>query len=222
MRRLQRFCTSGIRGLKTLLTALVCLGEWARRGGRGVRILGLVVLASLLWSCSSKPPRQPNNVCGIFDEKRGWMKQAKKAQRRWGTPVHISMAFVHRESHYVADAKPPRKKLLGIVPWRRLSSAYGYAQATDEAWRDYVQDSNRWFPDRDDFGDAMDFIGWYNHRSHKTLGIAKNDAYHLYLAYYTGPTGYRKGVWKRSSTIQGYARKVANQANRYAEQLRRC
>ncbi len=178
--------------------------------------------AFLLSACSSSPPRKPDNVCGIFDEKRGWLKQARKSQKRWGTPVPILMAFVHRESHYVADAKPPRRKLLGLVPWKRLSSAYGYAQATDEAWRDYREDSRRWFPDRDDFGDAMDFIGWYNHRSHRKLGIAKTDAYHLYLAYYTGPTGYRKGVWKRSPTIQGYARKVADQANRYSTQLRRC
>ncbi|MEM9624400.1 MAG: hypothetical protein AAF993_22360 [Pseudomonadota bacterium] len=176
----------------------------------------------LLSACSSNPPRQPDNVCAIFAEKRGWHKQARKAQKRWGTPVHIAMAFVHRESAYVADAKPPRKKLLGIVPWRRLSSAYGYAQATDDTWREYEAESRRWFTDRDDFADAMDFIGWYNHRSHRRLGIAKTDAYRLYLAYYTGHGGYRRGVWKGSATIQGYARKVSDQANRYHQQLRRC
>jgi len=103
-----------------------------------------------------------------------------------------------------------------------LSSAYGYAQATDEAWEDYLADTNRWFVDRDDFADAMDFIGWYNHRSSKQLGIAKTDAYRLYLAYYSGPTGYRKGVWKNSATIQGYARKVQSQSSLYAAQLKRC
>jgi len=182
----------------------------------------LMALVVALSSCSSNPPRQPNQVCDIFDEKGSWYKAARKAKKRWGMPVNVGMAFVHRESSYVADAKPPRKRLLGLVPWRRLSSAYGYAQATDEAWRDYLDDTNRWFVDRDNFHDAMDFIGWYNHRSHKQLGIPKNDPYRLYLAYYTGPTGYRKGVWKNSATIQGYAQKVTVQANRYAQQLREC
>ncbi len=173
-------------------------------------------------SCASNPPANPNNACSIFDENGGWYKAARKSEKRWGTPVYISMAFVHRESSYVGDARPPRKKLLGIVPWKRLSSAYGYAQATDEAWEDYEKESSRWFTDRDDFGDAMDFIGWYNHRSHRKLGISKSDAYHLYLAYYTGPTGYRQGHWKKSPTIQGYAKKVADQAARYRAQLQRC
>lgn len=189
---------------------------------RHIGVGTLLLIALIMSSCASVPPQQPNNACEIFDEKRGWYKAARKAKKKWGMPVHVGLAFVHRESHYVANAKPPRKKLLGLVPWRRLSSAYGYAQATDEAWQDYLKDTGRWFVDRDDFGDAMDFIGWYNHRSHKHLGIGKHEAYKLYLAYYSGPTGYRKGVWKSSPTIKGYAQKVKDQAGRYAAQLKRC
>lgn len=195
---------------------------WKSWCARTLSIACTLTLVVAVGSCSSNPPRQPDNACRIFDEKGSWYKAARKAKKKWGMPVHVGMAFVHRESSYVADAKPPRKKLLGLVPWRRLSSAYGYAQATDEAWKDYLDATNRWFVDRDDFGDAMDFIGWYNHRSHRKLGIPKNDPYRLYLAYYTGPTGYRKGVWKGSPTIQGYARKVQVQAQRYASQLQRC
>lgn len=194
---------------------------------RRVKYLPRVLLVGLciavgLQGCGASVPQRPDDVCKIFDEKRGWYRAARKAKKRWGMPIHIGMAFVHRESSYVANAKPPRRRLLGILPWKRLSSAYGYAQATDEAWEDYAKQTKRWFIDRDDFDDAMDFIGWYNHRSHKKLGIAKNDPYHLYLAYYAGPGGYARGVWKRSSTIQGYARKVQTQAGRYAAQLKRC
>lgn len=78
------------------------------------------------------------------------------------------------------------------------------------------------FVERDDIGDALDFIGWYNDRSHRKLGIAKTDAYRLYLAYYSGPTGYAKGTWRRDQAVQGYARKVADRTARYAQQLRRC
>ena len=106
----------------------------------------------------------------------------------------------------MADAKPPRKRVLGI-PLGRSSSAYGYAQATDEAWSDYKKSTGRRFVKRSDFGDAIDFIGWYNHRSNKRLGLRKNDTYNLYLAYYNGHTGYAKGAWKKSATIKAMRKK---------------
>jgi len=183
--------------------------------------LGLSLVVAV-GSCASNPPQQPDNACHIFDEKGRWYKAAVKAKKRWGMPVPVGLAFVHRESSFVADAKPPRKRLLGVVPWRRLSSAYGYAQATDAAWADYLEDTRGWFVGRDDFADAMDFIGWYNHRSHEQLGISKSDAYRLYLAYYSGLSGYRQGHWKQSPTIQGYARKVEARASVYARQLAGC
>ena len=158
----------------------------------------------------------------MFDQKSGWWKAARKAQKKWGMPVHVGMAFMHRESSFVADAKPARKRLIGFIPWTRPSSAYGYAQATDEAWHDYARETDRWFIDRDNFADAMDFIGWYNHRSHRKLGIKKSDAYHLYVAYYTGVNGYRRGGWRQSEKIRGYATKVNRQAERYRQQLTRC
>ncbi|NKB97280.1 MAG: hypothetical protein GKR90_02100 [Pseudomonadales bacterium] len=183
----------------------------------GLTLAGVVALGS----CTANPPNRTNDVCAVFEQKSGWLKAARKAERKWGMPVHIGMAFVNRESSYVANAKPPRRRLLGLVPWTRLSSAYGYAQATDEAWTDYEKETDRWFTDRDNFSDAMDFVGWYNHRTHKALGIAKSDVFRLYLAYYTGLSGYRKGHW-RSERIQGYARKVQQQSKEYARQLQRC
>lgn len=183
--------------------------------------MGLTLLVAL-GSCASNPPGQQDNICAVFAQKGSWHKSARKAERRWGMPVHVGMAFLHKESSYVANAKPPRRRILGLVPWTRLSSAYGYAQATDEAWQDYERDTTRWFVDRDDFSDAIDFVGWYNARSAKTLGIARRDAYHLYLAYYSGVSGYRNGHWKRSPRIQDYARRVAAQAARYETQLKRC
>lgn len=193
--------------------------------GWSLRVLTIAMVLTLvvaLGSCAANPPRSQDNVCSVFKQKGSWRKAARAAQKKWGMPVHVGMAFVHKESSYVANAKPARKRLLGLVPWRRPSSAYGYAQATDEAWSDYKAQTDRWFVDRDDFDDAIDFIGWYNHRSHRKLGIAKSDAYNLYIAYYTGVTGYRQGRWKRSATIKGYAQRVAAQAQRYERQLGRC
>ena len=132
------------------------------------------------------------------------------------------MAFIHRESSFRSDARPKRQRLLGIVPWRRPSNAFGYAQATDAAWSDYKKATGARFAERDEIDDALDFIGWYNDRSHRQLGIAKSDAYRLYLAYYSGPTGYAKGTWRNSGAVQSYAQKVADRTARYRDQLGRC
>ena len=186
------------------------------------RWLGLIAVFALLLGCAGRPPEQPDNLCRIFDERPKWAKAARKAQKKWGLPPAIGMAFVHRESSYVSNARPARRKLLGVVPWKRPSSAYGYAQATNETWSDYLDDAGGWFSDRDDFGDALDFIGWYNHRSHQRLGLKKSDAYNLYVAYYVGQTGYQRGRWKKSGPARGYASKVSARASRYQSQLNGC
>ena len=77
----------------------------------------------IVGGCTSGPPADPNNICRILADERGWKKDARKAQKRWGLPPHVGFAFVHRESTFRARAKPERKKLLGIVPTVRPSSA---------------------------------------------------------------------------------------------------
>ncbi len=184
--------------------------------------LAVVLLGAAIVGCSNNPPKQPGNLCKVFQEKPKWYRGAVTAEKNWGLPVAVGMAFVHRESSYVSDAKPPRGKLLWVIPWRRPSSAYGYAQATDEAWEDYRKQTHRLFVERDDLRDALDFIGWYNDRSHRQLGIAKDDSYNLYLAYYVGPTGYARGVWKKQPAVQNYARRVVEREQRYQKQLNGC
>jgi len=127
------------------------------------------------------------------------------------------------ESSYDAKARPPRTKLLWVIPWVRPSSAYGYAQATDEAWRDYTRSTGRGFgADRNDFGDAMDFVGWYHRRSADQLGLPRDDAYSLYLAYHDGVSGFRRGTWRSKGWLKDAARRVARRAQAYQGQLARC
>ncbi|MDA1074796.1 MAG: hypothetical protein O3A63_08565 [Proteobacteria bacterium] len=182
----------------------------------------LVLLLVLVAGCSVSPPDRPDDLCQIFDERPKWYRQALDAQDEWGLPVSVGLAFVHRESSYQAKAKPPRGTFLWVFPGRRPSSAYGYAQATDAAWQDYQKATGAWLVGRDDFGDALDFIGWYNDRSARHLRIAKTDAYHMYLAYYTGLSGYASGKWKSDAKIKGYARKVGDRTAQYQHQLERC
>ena len=67
-----------------------------------------------------------------------------------------------------------------------------------------------------------DFVGWYHAKTADIYGVAKDDTYNLYLAYYFGWTGYEKGAWKEKPGLQDYARETEQMAIAYAKQLRKC
>ena len=183
----------------------------------------IVALALLMTAgCATSPPEQVDNVCDIFREKSGWYGDAKESRARWGVPISVSMAFMHQESRFVATAKPPRKKIFGVIPGPRPSDSYGYSQAKESTWDWYQRSTGNYGADRDDFGDAIDFIGWYINVSHKELGISKQDAFRLYLAYHEGHGGYRKQSYRSKDWLIDVARKVDRQAQQYNSQLQGC
>lgn len=187
-------------------------------------MLRLLVLLSLtaLAACTTSPPRDPSNICAIFEEKRGWYDDAADSQEEWGSPIPVMMAIMHQESRFKAKAKPPRKKIFGFIPGPRPSDAYGYSQALGSTWDGYKRSAGRYGADRDDFGDAIDFIGWYNYQSYKRSGISRNDPYRLYLAYHEGQGGYNRGSYRSKQWLMDVARKVERRAGSYRTQLDRC
>ncbi len=194
----------------------------AAKVGRRQAIVGAGLLATIMLAgCASSPPTNPGNLCEVFSEKKNWYRDARRASNRWNSPIPVMMAITHQESTFRARAKPPRRKLLGFIPWRR-PDAYGYAQATDAAWLDYVRATGRGGADRDDFTDAIDFVGWYNRQSHKRNGISNTDAYRLYLAYHEGHGGYARASYRGKGQVQAAARKVADRAKKYERQLQDC
>jgi len=184
-------------------------------------ILSIYLLITIS-SCSNKKPRDTGNLCSIFSQKSRWHKHVKKSTKKWGTPVHVQMAILKQESDFTYDAKPGRKKLLGFIPWTRKSSAYGYAQVLNDTWKEYVKDSGNRGADRDDFKDAIDFVGWYTHNTQKQTKVSKWDAYNQYLAYHEGRGGYIKGTYKNKQWLTKVAKKVDNNAKLYAAQLKTC
>tara|TARA_Y100001934_G_scaffold194200_1_gene229042 strand:- start:388 stop:1047 length:660 start_codon:yes stop_codon:yes gene_type:complete len=185
-------------------------------------IIALCAVAVVLAGCASNPPANAEDICAIFDEKRKWYRSAAKARTRWGSSIPVMMAFAHQESSFKAKARPPRKKILGFIPGPRPASAYGFAQATNETWQDYKKSTGRWGADRDNFGDAMDFVGWYNEQSRRSSNIAKTDAYNLYLAYHEGHGGFNRGSYRSKAWLQDVARKVEARSGRYEQQLAGC
>ena len=132
------------------------------------------------------------------------------------------MAIIKQESSFIADARPERRKLLGFIPWKRVTSARGYAQAVDGTWEMYLNDRGGWFVSRNDFEDSVDFVGWYNYKTHKQLGISVNNARALYLAYHEGRGGYKRGSYRNKPWLLTVADKVQRQADRYQVQYDGC
>lgn len=184
--------------------------------------LTLIVLLLALGGCTASTPRNVADACAIFEEKSGWYKGANASGNEWGSPIPVMMAIMHQESRFQAKAKPPRKKILGFIPGPRPSSAYGYSQAKKTTWQWYERSAGRYGADRDDFEDAIDFVGWYNLQSNKQCGISTSDTYHLYLAYHEGHGGYNRRTYKKKQWLQKVARKVERQANSYRQQLEKC
>lgn len=185
------------------------------------KLLTFFLLATLT-ACTAVPPKNSDDLCATFTEKDEWYDDARKSYQKWGVPIPVLMAIMYQESHFVADAKPPRPWVLGIIPWFRDSSAYGYAQAKDETWDDYQGSAGSWWADRDEFDDSADFIGWYCHISHAKLHIAKSDAKNLYLAYHEGHSGYQHKTYLRKAWLRRIADKVSGKAKQFQRQLNQC
>ncbi len=175
-----------------------------------------------LVGCSTSPPAQPNNLCSIFKEKHDWHDAALETQKKWGVPVHIPLAIIYQESAFVDDAQPPMQYFLGFVPTGRASTAYGYSQAKNMTWNDYIRETGNSWSSRDDFDDAMDFIGWYINKTHKINGISKWDAYNQYLNYHEGWGGFKKKTYKKKKWLMNVANKVDKRAKSYSSQYQTC
>lgn len=186
-----------------------------------LRVL-LAVVAGLGSGCAAAVPADINDACAIFEENRDWYREARDARKRWGVPIDVQLAIIHQESAFRPKARPPRRRILWVIPGPRPSNAYGYAQALTSTWDEYRKSAGGRGADRDDFGDATDFVAWYTARSARECGIRKDDARSLYLAYHEGNGGYRRGTYRKKKWLLSVATKVGNRSQRYRSQLARC
>ena len=170
-------------------------------------------------SCSSIP-KNTSNSCSIFSEKYFWYKHVKKTEKKWGTPIHLQLAFIKMESDFDWLAKPQRLKLFKVIPYKRPSSSFGYSQAVKGTWEQYKKENNKPLATRARFKDSVDFIGWYTNKTEKLLKISKKDAFRQYIAYHEGWGNYKN--YKSNQKVILLAKKVQNQSNKYKKQLNRC
>lgn len=186
-----------------------------------------LAIVMLVASCgggggSFKPPRDLDNACAITSERPAFLQAMRAAQARWGVPVAVQMAAIHQESKFIGDARTPHQYALGIIPIGRQSSAFGYSQALDGTWEEYLADTGKRRARRDDIRDATDFMGWYMDGTARRLGISKGDAASQYLAYHEGRTGFAAGSHLAKPWLMGVAGKVQQRAEMYQLQLASC
>ncbi|MCB1343715.1 MAG: lytic transglycosylase [Rhodobacteraceae bacterium] len=189
--------------------------------GRFLR-LGILLLLVSCGGGQYSAPRNLDNECDIVDERPHYLAAMQTAERRLGVPVFVQMATIYQESKFVGNAKTPRKYALGFIPAGRRSSAYGYSQALDGTWDDYVADTRSFGARRNKIEDATDFIGWYMDRTEKKLGISKWDAGRQYLAYHEGHGGYARGSHNQKAWLLRVASEVGQRSEKYQMQLAAC
>ena len=187
-----------------------------------IRLLSYLLLFLCLTGCVKAPPAHVDNICHIFKQYPRWYQDAKDVERRWRVPVSVQMAIIHQESRFNGKARPERTKLLWVIPWKRPSSSYGYTQALQSTWNEYKKSNGGLWSSRTDFGDAVDFIGWYANLAHQRAGIARHDAYALYLAYHEGIRGFQRKTYLKKQWLIHVAQKVKAKSQLYATQLKKC
>ena len=184
-----------------------------------LKINYLLILIIFISGCSSIP-KNVSDSCSIFDERYLWFKYAKKTEQKWGTPIYLQLAIIKMESSFKRFAKPPRKKLFKVLPYKRLSSSFGYSQAVKGTWKQYKDETGNKFATRTRFKDSVDFIGWYTNKTEKILKVSKKDAFRQYIAYHEGWGNYKN--YKSNQKVIVLAKKVEGYSNKFKKQLNKC
>lgn len=192
------------------------------------RFLRASALLMMLAACggggggSYSAPRQLDDACAIIRERPHYLRAMVQTERRWGVPVHVQMATIHQESKFIGNARTPHTYTLGVIPMGRQSTAYGYSQALNGTWEEYLSTAGHRRAKRDDIGDATDFMGWYMDQSNRSLGISKDDAEGQYLAYHEGRTGFARQSYLNKPWLVEVAKRVGARSEMYREQLAYC
>ncbi len=185
-------------------------------------VLAIVLVVASCGGGTSKAPRNLDNACLLAREKPAYFSAMRRAEARWGVPVHVQMATIHQESRFIGNAKTPHRYALGVIPVGRQSSAYGYSQAIDSTWEEYQRATRSYGARRNRIQDATDFMGWYMSQSSEKLGLSKWDAREQYLAYHEGHAGYARGSYNSKGWLLAVADKVQARAEMYRNQLKTC
>ena len=104
----------------------------------------ILVISLFLAGCVTDRKFNTSNICDIFKTNPKWKSYTEDTKNKWGVPVSLQLSFMKHESSFKRTARPPRKKVLGVIPGLRASSAHGYSQALDGTWKEYIQSTGNY------------------------------------------------------------------------------
>ena len=185
-------------------------------------LIALSIILIFVVACTSMELTNTADSCILFKEKKNWYKATKKSYDKWNAPIALQLAIINQESSFKQFAKPARKKLFGIIPSSRPSTAFGYAQVINPTWDWYKLKNGKNNASRANFIDVTDFIGWYSNQTTKILGIPQNDFFNQYLAYHEGHGGWKKKSFSTKKWLIDVAKNVESTGNKYNNQLKQC
>lgn len=190
------------------------------------RLLRALALVGLVASCGGGNDGVSraalDNACVLVKQNPDMLRAFRATERRWGVPVEVQMATIYQESKFKANARTPFRYAAGVIPMGRQSSAYGYSQALDGTWQEYLDDTGQRRAKRNRIKDATDFMGWYMNKTRTKNGVALSDARNQYLAYHEGHTGYARGSYNSKGWLVRVAGEVDQRSDMYGKQLRSC
>jgi len=180
-----------------------------------------IFLLFCLTACSSVP-KYPQNACKIFSEKYFYLKYSRAASKKWGVPISSILAVINKESGFQRFAKPKRKRIFKIIPYRRPSSSFGFSQAVNKTWELYKSENKKPTALRISFKNSSDFIGWYFWKTNKINKISFTDTRNMYLNYYLGWGAYKNKAYQKDKKSIIFAKSVEKQAKIYKNQIQEC
>ena len=174
----------------------------------------LLVAPLLIASALAAHPEGQNwrgerDICAILGAHEQWVGDTLRASRRWQVQPALLLAIIYHESRFNSEARNPK------------SSSYSYSQAIDNTWKRYLSSTRASsLARRDNFRDAIDFVGWYVATIRNSLGLRTPEA--IYLAYHEGEQGFRRKTYLRKFWLWGVADEVAATTLLFQKQWHSC
>lgn len=190
------------------------------------KLLRALILMTLVASCSGGNEGVSraalDNACILVKQNPDMLRAFRATERRWGVPIEVQMATIYQESKFKANARTPFRYAAGVIPMGRQSSAFGFSQALDATWDEYLQETGQRGAKRNKIKDATDFMGWYMTKTQDRNGVPLRDARNQYLAYHEGHSGFARGSYRSKSWLVRVAGEVDSRSHMYAKQLSSC
>ncbi len=168
--------------------------------GRLVRSSALLVLSGCI-ALTVQAGQPAEQLCQALKQHDAWLDAAVATERRWGLPLHVSLAELNL--------------IIG-------TEASAYIQPRDNDWEQYRLATEHWEAELNQIATALDFLGWHAQLAVQRNQLTLNDAGALYLAYQLGHGGYQRYLGAPDPRLTQDAQQVEQRAVQFQRALQSC